>query len=143
MKYFLIYVILETIVSINVVSNIGALATLMEMLGSALIGFALLANTRLSLMQNFRTLREGQIASHSLREFSLWSVIIAFLLILPGFLGDVIALMLQIGVFLARLFFPKKPTPTFEEERYVFKERPKGQSDIIDVEVIDDRPALK
>ncbi len=42
MIYFLIYLFFEVIVSVNIASAIGSLATFFEIIGSALLGFIIL-----------------------------------------------------------------------------------------------------
>ncbi len=140
MKYFLVYLLLEILVSTKIASSIGALATLAEIVLSAIIGFALLAKTRLTLMQNFNSLKQGRMNADTFQNLNLWGVIAAFLLILPGFLGDIIALLLQFSSI--RSLFSSKKQPLYED-RYTYHSHKRNHDEIIDVEVIDDHRALK
>ncbi|NPA60476.1 MAG: FxsA family protein, partial [Epsilonproteobacteria bacterium] len=52
MIYFMIYLFLEVLVSVNISSAIGGLSTFFELILSAFIGISLLVNFRSTLMQN-------------------------------------------------------------------------------------------
>ncbi len=140
MKYFLVYLILEMLISTKIASSIGVLATFAEIILSAIIGFVILANTRTTLMQNFNALKQGQMGVESFQKPNLLGVIAAFLLILPGFLGDIIAVLLQFST-IKSLFSSKRPTQNDEIHTYHYQKR--NTDEIIDVEVIDDHHALK
>lgn len=142
MKYFLIYLFLEVMVSVNVASEIGAMATFVELVLSALVGIILLANMRITLMQNLSALMQGEISLQSFQKLNLWTIVGAILLILPGFLGDIIGLLLQfssiVTLFVAKFLHVKEDTPF---PPHHFKQ---GKEDeIIDVEVIDDNHRIK
>jgi len=134
-KYFLIYLFLEVFVTVNIASSIGAVATFLELVGSALIGLILLANMRVTLMQNLNALMQGEISIESFQRLNLWAIVGAILLILPGFLSDMIGLFLQfssiVTLFASKFLHVKEDFPP--------KHSTQGKKDeIIDVEVIDD-----
>lgn len=140
MKFFLVYLFFEVFVSLNIATQIGVMNTFLELIGSALLGGILIANFRVTLMENLRALMQGEISFASFQRLNLWSILGAFLLILPGFLGDIIGLLLQfsslVTLFVSK-FLPKQEepfTPPFKQG---------GHDDIIDVEVIDERHTLK
>ena len=135
MKYFLIYLFLEVMVSVNIASSIGAFATFAEIVFSAIVGFVLLANMRVTLMQNLNALMQRQISLHAFQKLNLWSIVGAFLFILPGFLGDIVALCLQFSFF-TTLFVSKFLHVNEEKPSHHFKQG--KEHDIIDVEVIVD-----
>lgn len=141
MKYFLVYLFLEVMVTVNIASVIGAVATFLEMVFSALIGLILLANMRVTLMQNMNALLQGEISIQSFQRLNLWAILGAILFILPGFLGDIIGLMLQfssIVTLIVSKFLHVK------NEENVPPHFTKGNNDeIIDVEVIDDHRSIK
>ena len=141
MKYFLIYLFLEVVVSLNIGSHIGVMATFAELVGSALLGGILLANFRLTLMQNMNALMQGEISPSSFQRLNLWAIIGAILLILPGFLGDIIGLLLQfsslVTLIVSKFLHVNDETPTTPH----FKQG--DHDEIIDVEVIDDTHHLK
>ena len=141
MKYFLIYLFLEVMVSVNVGSAIGAVATFVELVLSAVLGFILLANMRITLMQNLNALMQGEISIESFQRLNLWAIVGAILLILPGFLGDIVGILLQFTsiatLFVSKFLHVKEDTPP----EHHFNQ---GKEDeIIDVEVIDDTHHLK
>ncbi|MBN1839057.1 MAG: FxsA family protein [Campylobacterales bacterium] len=137
MKYFLIYLFLEVLVSVNISSVIGAFATFAEIVFSAIVGFVLLANMRLTLMQNMQALMQGEISVESFERLNLWSFVGALLLIIPGFFSDIVGLLLQFSAFAtliaSKLLHVKKESPRFRHNNPQLKEE-----EIIDVEVIDD-----
>ena len=141
MKYFLIYLFFEVMVSVNVASSIGAVATFVELVLSAFIGVILLANMRITLMQNLSALMQGEISVESFQRLNLWTIVGAILLILPGFLGDILGLLLQfssiITLFVSKFLHVKEDNPPHHFRR-------EGKEDeIIDVEIIDDDHRLK
>lgn len=138
MKYFLIYLFFEVLVSVNVASAIGSINTFIELVASALLGGVLLANFRVTLMQNLNALMQGEISPSSFQRLNLWSIVGAILLILPGILGDIVGLLLQfssiVTLLVSKLMKEETPNQMYQE----------GKNDeIIDVEVIDERPTLK
>ena len=121
--------------SVSIISSIGAFATFAEIIVSAIVGFALLANFKANLQQNLQGLMQRQININSFEKLNLWSLFGAFLFILPGFFGDMVALLLQFGALTT--WFSRNVLRIKEEETppqfYKGKE-----NEIIDVEVIDD-----
>ncbi|WP_041957748.1 FxsA family protein [Sulfurospirillum arsenophilum] len=142
MKYFLIYLFLEVMVSVNAASAIGAVATFVELVLSALIGFILLANMRVTLMQNLSALMQGEISLQSFQRLNLWTIVGAILLILPGFLGDIVGLLLQFSSIVTLLV--AKFLHVKEDNQYPPRHFKQGNEDeIIDIEVIDDDHRIK
>jgi len=139
-KYFLIYLFLEVMVSVNIASSIGAFATFAEIVLSAVLGIVLLVNFRVTLMQNLNALMQRHISVNAFQKLNLWSIVGALLFILPGFLGDIVALLLQFG-FITTLF-ASKAYHVKEEEGMPSQFKQGKNSEIIDVEVIDE-PRLK
>ncbi len=127
-------------VSVNMASAIGAVATFAELVLSAVIGLILLANMRITLMQNLNALMQGEISIESFQRLNLWTIVGAILLILPGFLGDIVGLLLQfssiVTLFVSKFFHDK-------EENLPHHFRQGNEDEIIDVEVIDDNHRLK
>ncbi|DAB36925.1 MAG: FxsA family protein [Epsilonproteobacteria bacterium] len=141
MKYFLIYLFLEVVVTVNMTSWIGAVATFVEMVFSALVGLIILANMRVTLMQNMNALMQGEISLSSFQRLNLWTIVGAILLILPGFLGDIVGLLLQFSSMMTLIV---SKLLHVGEEKTTPRHFSKGNHDeIIDVEVIDDSRTLK
>jgi len=138
-KYFLVYLFLEVMVSVNLASFIGAIATFAEIVISAIIGFALLLNVRNTLMQNLNALVQRQMSAETFQKLNLWSIVSALLLILPGFFGDIVAVCLQFSaittLFAQTFLHVKKENQPF----YSNYSKQGNEHEVIDVEVIDDR----
>ncbi len=127
MVYFLIYLFLEITVTLNIASRIGSFATFIEVIGSAIVGFIIIANLGSSLNEGFRALVERRISEEEFLQLHLFMLIGAILLIIPGFLSDIVGILFQfpyIGLKITKKF-------------YRFKNKEKRSDDVIDVEVID------
>jgi UPF0716 family protein affecting phage T7 exclusion len=138
MIYFLIYLFLEVIISVNVASEIGGLMMFTEIMVSALIGIAILFNFRTTLLSNVMELKERRISANGFYKRNLLSLLGAILLILPGIFTDIIAVVIHV-VLLSSLiisrFMPKYP-PSNQPHQ------PKDDH-VIDAEIISDSPALR
>lgn len=131
---FLLYLVSEVWVSLQVGELIGSLGLVLEILLSAMIGGSILMNFRYSLFETLRSLREGSISPAEFVSLNVGRMIGAILLILPGVLSDAVGLLLQAGflkVALARLFSQGGSSHEPRHER------------IIDVEVIEERKGIK
>jgi len=128
MIYFLIYLFLEITVTLNIAKHIGSFATFMEVIISAFIGFFIIANMGNSLSEGFRALLEKRISEEEFTRLNIFTLIGAILLIVPGFLSDIVGVLFQFP-YVALLITKKF---------YRFKKEDKRSDDVIDVEVIDD-----
>ena len=132
MIYFLVYFFLEVVITVDIASRIGGLATFFEIIASAIVGFFLLTNFRYTLAQSMTALMSGSITVEEFQRMNMLSLLGAVLLIIPGFFSDMIGLLLQFGFF--GTFVAKKILHLRE------KKRAKKEGDIedaIDVEIID------
>jgi 2-isopropylmalate synthase/UPF0716 protein FxsA len=135
MIYFLIYLFLEVIVTVEIASRIGGLATFFEIVFSAFLGIFLLMNFRHTLGENLYALQTRQITMESFTKRNMAGLIGAVLLIIPGFLSDIIGILMQFSLFSSLIinrFSRKYHTPT----------QPKDDN-VIDAEIIDDFPTLR
>ena len=98
MIYFLLYLFMEVVVSVNIASAIGGVWTFVELIASALVGMVILANFQGTLAENIRALNQARIDPMEFQQLNLFTVLGAFLLIIPGFLTDMIGLLLQFSV---------------------------------------------
>lgn len=131
MIYFLIYFFLEVVITVDIASQIGGLATFFEIIGTALVGLFLLTNFRYTLAQSMGALMAGTITVEEFQKMNLMSLLGAFLLIVPGFFSDIIGVLLQFGFF--GTFIAKKILHLKEKKR-----KQEGEyEDAIDVEIID------
>ena len=138
MNYFLVYLLLEVLVSVNISSQIGAFATFLEIIFSAMVGFMLLGNFRNTFAESMRAMQSRTISMQEFQKLNAFTLLGAILLIVPGFFSDIVGLFLQFGFF-ATLFAKKilhvKDNIDIDDIQHSKKE----DDEIIDVEIIDDR----
>lgn len=138
MIYFLVYLFLEVIVSVKISSEIGALMTFLEIMLTAVIGISILANFRSTFMKNLTAVSYSCINLEEFQRLNLFTVIGAILLILPGFLSDIIGILLQFSVFTTMLvnYYNVKSGKC----KTNIKEK---EDDVIDVEIISEHSSSK
>lgn len=135
MIYFVIYLFLEVYVTVDIASRIGGLATFLEIVGSAFLGIMILMNFRHTLGENLYALQTRQITMESFTKRNMTGLLGAIFLILPGFLGDMIGLLMQFSLLSSLIVnrFSRKYQPPIQ---------PKDDN-VIDAEIIDDFPTLR
>jgi 2-isopropylmalate synthase/UPF0716 protein FxsA len=144
MLYFLVYLFLEVLISVNISSAIGGLMTFFAILISAFIGVSILINFRATLMENIRAVSANAIDLNEFQRLNLFSLLGAIFLIVPGFFTDILGVLMQFGVITSMFvnrYGVKSPSykPNFENNTNIKKD----QSDVIDVEIIDSNNSLK
>ncbi|MRI83090.1 MAG: hypothetical protein C6I00_01590 [Nitratiruptor sp.] len=128
MIYLLLYLFVEIYVSVKIASAIGPVWTFVEVVVTALYGLWILHNLHIQLGATMRALAHGEIGLEEFEEMNLAMVLGAILLIIPGFLTDIVGLLLQLkvlGKFAAKRIFKMRSSKRREE------------SDVIDVEIIE------
>ena len=142
MRYFILYLFLEVLISVNISSYIGGLATFAEIMFSAFSGIAILANFRKTLVENFTAVSYNCIDLNQFQSLNLFTLIGAVFLIIPGFLTDIIGLLMQFSVltsmFVNRYNVKSQSCKTSYNENNIQKD-----SDVIDVEIISDKHTIK
>ena len=143
MPYFLLYLLLEVLISVNISSAIGGLATFFEIILSAFFGISILMNFRQTLVQNMAAVSYSCIDLEQFQKLNLFTIFGAILLIIPGFLTDILGVMLQFSAFttMAVNRYNVKSgncKPKFEDNNKIKKD-----SDVIDVEIISDNTSSK
>ena len=137
MKYFLVYLFIEVFVSVNISSQIGAFATFLTIVFTAIVGFMLLANFRNTFAQSIRVMQKRTISIQEFQRLNAFTLLGALLLIVPGFFSDIVGIFLQFSFF-ATLFAKKilhvGDNIDIDDIQYKKKEN----DEVIDVEVIDD-----
>jgi UPF0716 family protein affecting phage T7 exclusion len=142
MIYFLVYLFAEVYITIEIASYIGGLATFLEIVGSAFLGIFILMNFRHVLAENIDALRTRKIDAKGFSNRNLTGLLGAIFLILPGFLGDIIGLLMQfsfLGTLIINRFSRKYHTQDFQEH-YT---SPRKDDHVIDAEIIDDTRTLR
>ena len=138
MLYFVLYLFLEVMISVNLSSQIGGFNTFLELLLSAFVGFVLLVNFRATLMENMQAFSTQKIDVQEFQRLNIFAVLGAVFLILPGFLTDIIGVLLQFSVITKMLVnrFTAKSTNQ-KNTRYTHTQiHEEKDDDVIDVEII-------
>ncbi len=126
--YFLVYLLLEVYISIEIASWIGWLFTFLEIIISGFLGIFIIMNFKYSVAESMIELVTKQITHREFLSMHIFSLIGAIFLIIPGFLSDFIGLAMQFQYFadyIASLFFKEK-----------ISKGDKKDETVIDVEVI-------
>jgi len=95
--YFILYLLFEVLISVEVASLIGGLNTFLEIIVSALLGILLLKNFGATVLFNLSEFMGGGMSLTTFKNRNLFPFIGAILLIIPGFLSDLIGLLLQLN----------------------------------------------
>ncbi len=138
MIYFLLYLFLEVMVSVNLASQIGGFYTFLELILSAFVGFVLLVNFRATLFENMQAFSMQKIDVQEFQRLNIFAVLGAVLLILPGFLTDIIGILLQFSVVTKMLVnrFTAKSTHQNRTRYTQTQIHEEKDDDVIDVEII-------
>lgn len=141
MLYFLVYLFLEVVISVNIATAIGGVMTFVEIVLSALTGFVILVNFRSTLAENLRAVSLRCIDLRQFQELNLFTLVGAALLILPGFLTDIIGILLQFTVLTRMLVnrFSAKYGQCDQPTHY----HTRKDDHVIDVEIVSDDTADK
>ena len=144
MIYFIVYLFLEVLISVSISSEIGALATFLEIMASALLGISLLINFRETLMENIQSFSMRTINFNEFQRLNLFTLLGALFLILPGFFTDILGILLQFSAFSSMIVnrYSVKSQDTkssFYEQQHNLKK----DSNVIDVEIINDNTTIK
>jgi 2-isopropylmalate synthase/UPF0716 protein FxsA len=142
MIYFIIYLLLETLISVEISSQLGGLNTFLEMVFSAIVGFFIISNFQQSLIFNVTEFVSGGINLNQLKSRNIFPFVGAILLIAPGFLTDFIGLIFQFSI-ITDLFIKDGPKYKSEdlrkrdfEDNYKYNQYREDDM-VIDVEVIE------
>ncbi|MGD9969448.1 MAG: FxsA family protein [Sulfuricurvum sp.] len=136
MIYFLIYLFAEVMISVEIASYIGGWATFFEILFSAVIGMMILMNFRHALSEHVYALRMRHITMEEFANRNLMGLFGAIMLILPGFLGDFLGILMQFSLFSSLMI------NRFGRKYHETPSQPKDDH-VIDAEIVSDTPALR
>ena len=124
------FLIAELILSLKVVETIGALWSVVWIIGTIFLGSALLKNSQYAILGSLSNVSRGKLDLQSFQNASMAYILGSILLIIPGILSDtlgVLALCYTVYLQFVAKISPEKPN--FNQE---------GEDDVIDVEVIDE-----
>jgi len=149
MIYFVLYLFLEVLISVNISSSIGGLATFFEIVATAFIGISILINFRSTLLQNITAVSYHAIDLQEFQKLNLFTIIGAILLIIPGFFTDIIGAFMQFSVFTSMIVnrynvksSNYKPNSNAQDIQNLNNKIQKD-SNVIDVEIISDNSTTK
>ncbi len=146
MIYFVVYLFLEVLVSVNISSAIGALATFIEIVISAFVGISILINFRKTLVENLTAVSYNCIDLEQFQKLNLFTLIGAILLIIPGFMTDILGTLMQFSVVTSMFVnrYNVKSGNCKANTQESFKQNNiQKDSDVIDVEIINNNSSIK
>jgi len=143
MKYFVVYLFLEVLISVNISSAIGGLVTFFEIVLSAFFGISLLVNFRQTLVQNMTAVSYSCIDLEQFQKLNLFTIFGAILLIIPGFFTDIIGVLLQFTAFTSMAVNRYNVKSGNCKTNFEDNNKIKKDSDVIDVEIISDNTSSK
>jgi UPF0716 family protein affecting phage T7 exclusion len=115
--YFLIYLFVEIVLSVEIASQLGGLITFLEVIVTAIIGFFIFRSGGFIVLSNLSRVARGNSDLNSFEKDTLFPFLGAILLIIPGFLTDIIGILLQFGFIknsLKEKLLPKKDDFTID-----------------------------
>ena len=142
MLYFLGYLFLEVLISVNISSSIGGLATFFEIILSAFIGISILVNFRKTLIENLTAVSYNCIDLEQFQRLNLFTLIGAIFLLIPGFFTDILGVLLQFSALTSMIvnrYHVKSGNCNTNYNSNIYTK----DSNVIDVEIIGDKPTLK
>ena len=144
MVYFIIYIFLEVLVSVNISSYLGGLITFLEIVVTAFIGISILLNFKDTLIENMTAVSYNCIDLEQFQRLNLFTLFGAILLILPGFLTDIFGLLMQFSALTSILVNRYNVKSGNSNTSYGdYQNNIKKDSDVIDVEIISDNSTIK
>jgi len=143
MIYFIVYLFLEVLISVNISSQIGGLATFFEIVASAFIGLSILMNFKKTLVENMTAVSYTCIDLEQFQRLNLFTLFGAILLTIPGFLTDIMGVILQFSVFTSMIVNRYNVKSNSCNSSFSEQENLKKDSDVIDVEIISDNATIK
>jgi 2-isopropylmalate synthase/UPF0716 protein FxsA len=133
MIYFLIYLFLEVFISLQIAEQLGSMLTFLEIIFSAILGIVLLKNFKYKIMENLMAINEQKLGMDEAQAIHIFAFIGVIFLIIPGFLTDMIGLLLQFDIVgKSTVKFLVKRGPRYRPQ----DDDKHNKGDVIDVEVI-------
>ncbi len=143
MIYFLIYLFLEVIISVKISSSIGGLITFFEIVVSAFVGILILINFRKTVFENISVVSYNFIDLEELQRLNLFTLLGAIFLIVPGFLTDILGILMQFSTPMSILVNRYNVKSGNCNRNYNNTNNLKKDSDVIDVEIISDNTTIE
>jgi len=134
---FFIYLLIEVLLSVEVAGLLGGLGVFAEIMFSGFIGIILLLNVKTTMMQSLQAMSNNCITMKEFQELNIFALLGAILLILPGILSDAIGILMQFSVFTALI------VSRVNKKSGDCHVKPKGEDNVIDVEIVSNDTKLK
>lgn len=138
MIYLLFYLFVELFFFFKIGFALGFLNSFLEIVFSAIFGLVILINMNTSMRDSLALLSSRKIDVNEFFNINILKTLGAFLLILPGFLGDILGALMLSYAFV-KINVNKNSLKSHEQNRDNFKE----DIDVIDVEVVDNSRTIK
>jgi len=126
------FFLIELYVSLKMGESIGFLWSVIWIVGSFMLGMALLQKSQQTMMGNMNAMKQGKIDMRKFQNAGMSYFIGSILLIVPGVFSDFLGVLALVYTFY--LQFVAKITP--EQTNNNFKKQ--GDDNVIDVEIIDE-----
>ena len=126
------YFFIELYVSLKTGENIGFLWSVIWIMGSFMLGMALLQKSQQTMMGNMNAMRQGKLDMRKFQNAGMSYFVGAILLMIPGVFSDFLGLIALTYTFY--LQFVAKITPEQTNTNF----NPQGDDNVIDVEIIDE-----
>jgi UPF0716 protein FxsA len=126
------FALIELYLSLKTGEEIGFLWSVVWIVGSFMLGMALLQKSQHTMLGNMQSMKMGKLDIQGFQNVSMAYFIGAIMLIIPGVFSDLLGVVaLLYSVYLQ---FVAKITP--EHTKHNFKKQ--GDDNVIDVEIIDE-----
>jgi UPF0716 family protein affecting phage T7 exclusion len=126
------YFFIELYVSLKTGENIGFLWSVIWIMGSFMLGMALLQKSQQTMMGNMNAMRQGKLDMRKFQNAGMSYFVGAILLMIPGVFSDFLGFLSLFYTFY--LQFVAKITPEQTNTNF----NPQGDDNVIDVEIIDE-----
>ena len=126
------FFLIELYLSLKTGEEIGFLWSVIWIMGSFMLGMALLQKSQHTMLGNMQSMKMGKLDIRGFQNVSMAYFIGAILLIIPGVFSDLLGLLAL--CYTVYLQFVAKITP--EHTNNNFKKQ--GDDNVIDVEIIDE-----
>jgi len=128
------YLFLEIYISLKMLEMIGAFWATVWTIGTMLIGSMLFKHSPYAVLGNMHAMYRGKLDARKFQDATTAYLLGALLLILPGVLSDLLGVLAL--CYTVYLQFVAKITPEQTNPNDFYSH--KGESDVIDVEIVDE-----
>jgi 2-isopropylmalate synthase/UPF0716 protein FxsA len=119
----------------SVVNVIGGFYLFLEIIFSAILGFYIISSFKYRASESLMMLFSNRMSLEEFQRMSLFTLLGAFLLIIPGIFSDILGILLQFNA--VGIFFAKKILHLKNKKRRKDSEDEAIDAEIIDVDVIE------